>query len=199
MNKYFSTGNNCDNEVNVQMNMRQDAWQEQDDLTLAETVLKHIREGSTQLAAFEETAELLSRTAAACGFRWNSEVRKRYENEIKEAKIQRQSLRNVRRNNSAMAEVSSTKISLKATDSTKIDYTDHIISAARNAKLQQVNMAKQIKALSEELQEARERISALENELYNQNPERAATEDYQALIQILDRARKIGALDKISG
>lgn len=65
---------------------RQDAWAQEDDLLLAETVLRHIREGSTQLAAFEETAEKLSRTSAACGFRWNSTIRKKYEAEVALAK-----------------------------------------------------------------------------------------------------------------
>ncbi len=58
---------------------RQDAWNEDEDLILAEVVLRHIREGSTQLAAFEEVGEKLKRTAAACGFRWNAAIRKKYE------------------------------------------------------------------------------------------------------------------------
>lgn len=36
------------------MKVRQDAWTDEDDLLLAETVLRHVREGSTQLNAFEE-------------------------------------------------------------------------------------------------------------------------------------------------
>lgn len=56
--------------------VRQDAWSTEDDLILAEVTLRHIREGSTQLAAFEEVGEKIGRTSAACGFRWNSCVRK---------------------------------------------------------------------------------------------------------------------------
>lgn len=37
--------------------VRQDAWSAEDDLILAEVTLRHIREGSTQLAAFEEVGE----------------------------------------------------------------------------------------------------------------------------------------------
>lgn len=65
---------------------RQDAWTEDDDLVLAEVTLRHIREGGTQLAAFEEVGQRLGRTAAACGFRWNSCVRKRYDAAIVIAK-----------------------------------------------------------------------------------------------------------------
>ena len=70
--------------------VRQDAWSPDDDLMLAEVTLRHIREGSTQLAAFEEVGERIGRTSAACGFRWNSCVRKRYEDAIQIAKQQRQ-------------------------------------------------------------------------------------------------------------
>ncbi|SET66555.1 prespore-specific regulator [Salinibacillus kushneri] len=69
--------------------VRQDAWSHEDDLLLAETVLRHIREGSTQLNAFEEVGDKLNRTAAACGFRWNAEVRRRYDKAIEIAKRQR--------------------------------------------------------------------------------------------------------------
>src|SRR5690625_4658440 len=69
--------------------VRQDAWTHEDDLLLAETVLRHIREGSTQLNAFEEVGDALNRTSAACGFRWNAEVRNRYVQAIELAKRQR--------------------------------------------------------------------------------------------------------------
>src|SRR5690625_582965 len=69
--------------------VRQDAWSHEDDLLLAETVLRHIREGSTQLNAFEEVGDALNRTSAACGFRWNAEVRNKYIHAIELAKRQR--------------------------------------------------------------------------------------------------------------
>ncbi|QPC46241.1 RsfA family transcriptional regulator [Mangrovibacillus cuniculi] len=68
---------------------RQDAWTQEEDLLLAEVVLRCIREGGTQLQAFEEVGRKLSRTAAACGFRWNSAIRKQYKNGIEVAKKQR--------------------------------------------------------------------------------------------------------------
>ncbi|WP_028398906.1 RsfA family transcriptional regulator [Ectobacillus panaciterrae] len=68
---------------------RQDAWTEDEDLLLAEVVLRHIRESGTQLSAFKEVGRSLSRTPAACGFRWNSSVRKQYKEQIEEAKQQR--------------------------------------------------------------------------------------------------------------
>jgi len=71
------------------MKVRQDAWTDEDDLLLAETVLRHVREGSTQLNAFEEVGDRLNRTSAACGFRWNAVVRHNYEKALQLAKKQR--------------------------------------------------------------------------------------------------------------
>ncbi|MFS0783909.1 RsfA family transcriptional regulator [Bacillus sp. 1P06AnD] len=71
------------------MKIRQDAWTDEDDLLLAETVLRHVREGSTQLNAFEEVGDKLNRTSAACGFRWNAVVRHNYEKALQLAKKQR--------------------------------------------------------------------------------------------------------------
>jgi prespore-specific regulator len=71
------------------MKTRQDAWTEENDLLLAETVLRHVREGSTQLNAFEEVGDKLDRTSAACGFRWNAVVRHNYEKALQLAKKQR--------------------------------------------------------------------------------------------------------------
>lgn len=71
------------------MKVRQDAWTEENDLLLAETVLRHVRDGSTQLNAFEEVGDALERTSAACGFRWNSVVRQQYEQSLSLARKQR--------------------------------------------------------------------------------------------------------------
>src|SRR5699024_7408477 len=68
---------------------RQDGWTKDEDVILAEIVLRFIRTGQTQLEAFKEAAKQLSRTAAACGFRWNATVRKKYQEAINEAKGQR--------------------------------------------------------------------------------------------------------------
>ncbi|HEY4602405.1 MAG TPA: RsfA family transcriptional regulator [Cerasibacillus sp.] len=65
---------------------RQDAWTKEEDHILAETVLRFIKEGKTQLEAFKLVANQLSRTSAACGFRWNATLRKEYSDEIEAAK-----------------------------------------------------------------------------------------------------------------
>lgn len=68
---------------------RQNAWSKEEDLILAETVLSYIKQGKTQMEAFRDVASRLSRTAAACGFRWNATLRKEYHEEIEQAKEER--------------------------------------------------------------------------------------------------------------
>lgn len=69
--------------------MRQDAWTKKEDEMLANTIIRHIQTGKTQLVAFQNIAKQLSRTPAACGYRWNATVRKRYLTEINRAKEMR--------------------------------------------------------------------------------------------------------------
>ena len=95
--------------------VRQDAWSHEDDLLLAETVLRHIREGSTQLNAFEEVGDKLNRTSAACGFRWNAEVRNRYVHAIELAKRQRKERKRALAN---QAKRKTAKVTTSSTSST---------------------------------------------------------------------------------
>lgn len=72
-------------------NIRRDAWKKEEDVLLAETVLRYIRNGKTQLDAFKFIGENLSRTSAACGFRWNAAIRKKYVEAVQHAKMSRKS------------------------------------------------------------------------------------------------------------
>jgi prespore-specific regulator len=191
---------------------RQDAWMQEDDKVLVDSVLRHIREGSTQLAAFDEAAERLERTSAACGFRWNAALRKRYEHEIKEAKSARQTLKGD--NLGLRARVSSTKqadteilVTVSQLTNQTIeqygiatsDFLDQIISLAQTQKRQMANMAKQIKSLNEQLSVKETEIERLRVELdeaRSQPSEITVNEDYRTLLEILQRARQIGAIDE---
>lgn len=180
---------------------RQDAWTEDDDLLLAEVTLRHIREGGTQLAAFEEVGNKLNRTAAACGFRWNSLVRKKYEAAIQIAKAQRQK-RNYQRSEKVVnLEEFSNQDSFIDDDS--ISY-DSIIRFLKRQKMQSQDNSKkyrvnekeideknrEIETLKKENKELREHIRLLESDY------KIVNEDYRALIQIMDRARKLAFLNE---
>lgn len=176
---------------------RQDAWTPEDDMILAEVTLRHIREGGTQLSAFEEVAEKLGRTPAACGFRWNSTVRKKYEAAIQIAKAQRQKRNQERgrysyRNRNGLAEADST-------------YSiDHIIRFLRQYKNEVNELKRKQKALERELEEKEKEIQKLEQENeqmkshlnHVENDYQLVNDDYRTLVQIMERARKLALLDE---
>lgn len=65
---------------------RVDEWTSKEDKLLAEKLLDYVRHGKTQLQAFEDVGEMLDRSAPACGFRWNSTLRKEYAEQLRVAK-----------------------------------------------------------------------------------------------------------------
>jgi len=94
LNKYEFLGNDkitnehvkTSNSKEVIVKNRHDAWTQEEDRLLAKTVVNHIKDGSTQTAAFNEISDKINRTPAACSYRWNAEVRKEYVNDIELAK-----------------------------------------------------------------------------------------------------------------
>lgn len=193
---------------------RQDAWTDDDDLVLAEVTLRHIRDGGTQLAAFEEVGQRLGRTAAACGFRWNSAVRKRYDAAIAIAKGQRQQLKKTGR---AVTAAVRTEFATEAPPSLPPVVTpaatativpeqpesiasdvEHELDAAIRVLMNQKELSRRVKQLELELtnqqmllKEAREENQRLKKDMETVQD---VNEDYKALVQIMERARKLAFL-----
>jgi len=181
---------------------RQDAWSEDDDLLLAEVILRHIRDGSTQLKAFEEVADNLSRTAAACGFRWNSVVRKRYEAAIDIAKAQRKAMKNNYKNKMVKSiKYELDNIEIDDYSTAKIIQFDDIFKYLKQIKAEyyelkknNVNITKRLSELDAENKRLLQECSSLKNE---KNQFDSVSEDYKALIQIIDRARRLSVLEEV--
>jgi prespore-specific regulator len=206
--------------------VRQDAWSDDDDLILAEVTLRHIREGGTQLSAFEEVGERIGRTSAACGFRWNSYVRKKYEPAIQIAKAQRQKRNQLKRQTvsslqgigtiSAVSALDMAEMTLPRSErgerGERIDRNDGmteetisidvVIRFLRQWKVTYQDMTRHTRNLEKELHEAHEQLDRMKkendhlNKQYNvvETDYRVVNDDYKALIQIMDRARKLAFL-----
>ncbi|MFP3124791.1 RsfA family transcriptional regulator [Ectobacillus funiculus] len=193
------------------MKTRQDAWTTEDDLLLAETVLRHIREGSTQLKAFDEVGDKLDRTSAACGFRWNAEVRQNYEEAVQIAKRQRKEMKRALANQSQSAvaakparspqlvidaEFSEELLPIKQTSLSMDDVIAYLRSyqqqTADTAKLEAENQL--LRRQNEELKQQNEALEKRLQKLTKQQD--AVQEDYQTLVRIMDRARKLVLFDE---
>ncbi|MBY0120809.1 RsfA family transcriptional regulator [Bacillus sp. S/N-304-OC-R1] len=186
---------------------RQDAWTHDEDLLLAEMVLRHIREGGTQLQAFEKVGKKLSRTAAACGFRWNSYVRKQYKSGIELAKKQRKE----RKHNSQYEESAKGKETEQAAANLEFPPKE---STRSGEMMEFEDLVRYLKTLyekanesslrSEDIKSHEMRIQQLEKQLYYLASENerlikelnSIEKDYKSLIEIMERARKMVEVKK---
>lgn len=183
---------------------RQDSWSFEDDQLLANTVINYIREGSTQLLAFEEVAERLNRTSAACGFRWNSSIRKQYDQEIKKAKEERMRNKSLKRMGLENREVhqvqvkaapSSGDTNLKTFDGGNMSF-ENIMKFLGQKVEEHHTLEKELILKDQIIRDLQYEIHHLRKELDKKvtQPQSELAEDYQTLIKILDRARQMSVL-----
>jgi len=149
---------------------RKDSWTMEDDNLLAEVVLANVRDGKTQLEAFQEAAERLGRTPQACGFRWNSVVRKQYEAQLMEAK--------------------QNKKSSKESESTKTINSDPFTTLT--IAIEQASQA--YNQLQKDYVKLQRQYAKLQRKL----EERPHTKDLDTLLQIINNAKELGLLNKES-
>lgn len=206
--------------VCIFMKVRSDAWLHEEDLLLAETVLRHIREGSTQLRAFEEVGDKLNRTSAACGFRWNAEIRKNYEQAVSLAKKQRKELKRVQANEHKLIVENETQLESKtiiptipqletsyqtemATElvpvlSKNITLDDVITFLQNNYSTTHTTIQKENEQLIREnqlLQQKYEQLKESYEKLEQQ--QQVIQEDYEAILHIMNRARTMANNENI--
>jgi len=176
--------------------VRQDAWTKDEDLLLAEVVLRHIREGSTQLKAFEEVGKKLSRTAAACGFRWNSSVRKQYKTGIELAKRQRKELKKKSQDVFDSHQVDGEKkIKGNEAELNGIFSIEQVISFLQRLKEKEIQFdtsVDELKKYKEERDDLRKKLKATQEENEKMKKEiNSLKDDYLALLSIMEKARKL--------
>ncbi|SIT02771.1 RsfA family transcriptional regulator [Alicyclobacillus vulcanalis] len=170
--------------------VRSDAWTPEDDERLAQLVLRHIRTGSTQLKAFEEAAQQLGRTAAACGYRWNGVIRKRYQDEIEAAKAERKTMH--------------AKAHTQKAPSGPTESMQEVIRFLQTYDEQYQRLREYVSAIEREKAELEARVRALESQLREGGAETALSpeqleEDSRTLFAIMERARKLLADNRSAG
>jgi prespore-specific regulator len=164
---------------------RQDSWAEDEDLKVAEIVLRHIREGGTQTSAFKEASMLLNRSEAAITVRWNTSIKTRFNGALEIAKKARMFRKQTEDLDSAVEE----------SEVIAPDLTPEIVLNYLKTKLfEPTGTNEQIKVLQE-----RNEILELENHELNQKLSQLREEyklfeeDYKVVMQIFDRAKKLSS------
>ncbi len=203
------------------MKVRQDSWTDENDLLLAETVLRHVREGSTQLNAFEEVGDKLNRTASACGFRWNAVVREQYEKALDLSKKQRkQRLRNIGQGKPAKKQLlyslpaattidtsnmqsttdpdtSFSRMPRPTTAALSLDDVVQFLSTLKGSQYNTSMLQYENEAITRENEQLAKKNEELEQQVLKlQKDSMTIEEDYQTLMQIMNRARKLVLFDE---
>lgn len=185
------------------MKIRQDAWSHEDDVLLAESVLTHIKEGSTQLKAFDEVGDALNRTSAACGFRWNAVVRQKHLKHIDQAKRDRKERKRML-SSSYFTPFERPRVQNTYSLNREIDINETISIDSIIAQLQQLatkstgNSDLQVEnnQLRNDLQNVTTRLNELQHLVARNKQEHSMIEeDYQSLITIMNRARRMSILE----
>jgi prespore-specific regulator len=181
----------------VMSSNRQDAWSQDEDVILAEVVLRHIREGGTQLKAFEEVGRKLSRTSAACGFRWNSFVRKQYKSGIELAKKQRKQakkhappLKKLPQETTFQTDIGE-NVHDHFSMSSMIQYlqkAEEAVSNEARVKLENEQLQEQISQLTHQFEQVESELKEYKSKLS------LLEEDHKSLLTIFEKARKMALL-----
>lgn len=180
--------------------VRQDAWLEENDELLAEAVIRHVTEGSTQLNAFEEAGDALNRTAAACGFRWNAVVRKAYEEQLAEAKKERKERMRVlgapaRRRSTSMFTINNSDTDSKSIPLSALSLDIVIAYLLRLQHSGEIgNESSKWRQLVHVTSEKNKKLEKTIAQLEEEN--RAIRKDYEQFVQIMNRARRLVTLDE---
>lgn len=181
------------------VNGRQDGWSHSEDCFLADTILTYIKNGSTQLKAFEEVGRKLSRTAAACGFRWNSYVRRHYQEEIHQAKIARQKGEN-KIVEQKVEEASGVDKKKSDAIAAQIDFETCLKFLQRLGRKLQGHSFEEFDGIAVENNQLRNTILSLAKErdvLEKQLAE--IKDDHQTLLSYFEKARRMAISDTLEG
>lgn len=177
---------------------RQDAWSQDEDVLLAEVVLRHIREGGTQLQAFEEVGKKLSRTSAACGFRWNSFVRKQYKSGIELAKKQRKQSKKYsppKKTFEEKQEIPTVECASESPEAFSMGSMIQYLQKAEEAVRNEEKVRNENNQLHEQISQLQEKLKATEEELKEYEEKfNLLEEDHKSLLAIFEKARKMALL-----
>ncbi|MBM7838015.1 prespore-specific regulator [Alkalihalobacillus xiaoxiensis] len=185
------------------MKIRQDAWSHEDDVLLAESVLTHIKEGSTQLKAFDEVGDALNRTSAACGFRWNAVVRQKHLKHIDQAKRERKERKRMLSSSYFPAferprqqTTYSFKREKAMNETISVDSIIEQLQQLSNQKMGNSDLQVENEKLRNDLQKVTSKLNELQHLVARNKQEHSMIEeDYQSLITIMNRARRMSILE----
>lgn len=172
----------------LSVSTKNEVWTMEEDHILAQTVLQYIREGKTQLNAFECVSEKLKRTANACGYRWNAEVRKKYQQEIEEAKKERHQNKRTYKHETQGDNIHA-NFSLHDCISYLQSLEDHLHGTDEMKEQNQ-----ELKQKFTELKQENDRLNKRFHELAEK--QKTIEQEYEMMVKVLQKASSLMAYDE---
>lgn len=160
------------NHVAKTMGVRQEGWAEFEDELLAKTVIDYVQNGKTQLLAFEEAAKKLNFTPHVCAFRWNSSLRKRYDEEMKAAKEQ------------------------KALLPPKKYYTKKVVSIQERMPLSVQQVLEMLQAFVSDYENVKREVNIFKKQQQNPESLHFSVDDVEVMASLFKRARDQNLLEE---
>jgi prespore-specific regulator len=168
-------------------------WTPSEDETLVGVIRQHVESGLSLTAAFAAAAELLpGRSAAACGFRWNTELKNHYTLPVqpRRGRRQRQAAAGTQTpasaDGAALAKGLAKTAQLPAAISQLLDAAPKVQVLFANLAQELTSCRDRIKVMEKENKALRQRIAALEA-----LSDAAAQADLETLYRLLQRARQM--------
>ena len=168
--------------------VRHDMWTEEADRRLVDIVLSAIQSGGTQLSAFEQAGRQLGRTASACGFRWNGQLRHHHRMQIEQAKQDRRA---------RMQSRPTPQITRASVGVTSFTAMQEALNFLRRFDGAYQVMTHNVRSLPDECDRLRAQVSELEQHSTPDSPTESIAspeqtqKDIKDLVDIMFRARKL--------
>jgi prespore-specific regulator len=171
-------------------------WTPSEDETLVDVIRQHVESGSSLTAAFAAAAELLpGRSPAACGFRWNTELKNHYTLPVQPRRGRRQRQPAPEAGRAAAPAENAGAAAAKGTAKTSQlpAALSQLLDAAPKVQVLFANLSQELnqcrdrmKMIEKENKALRQRIATLEA-----LSDAAAQADLETLYRLLQRARQM--------
>lgn len=194
--------NNKRNETN---NLQGDIWTEDDDVLLAETVLRHVRQGKTVVDACKEMEEISDgrRTQSASKFRWFTKLVEQYKAGYELAKIEGKKVKDAKKRKSNKGERFEEIITEVFKEDSQIEKEidpDDFIVLAKKFKEQQNKKKNEKSNFEKEANDLKKKVGKLESDLKEARKEaelysemvQAKQRDYNKIVEALQTLKGLG-------
>lgn len=176
-------------------------WTPDEDRTLVDVINRHVESGGSLTSAFAAAAELLQgRTPAACGFRWNTELKNNHVLAVQPKRGRRQ--RQDRPEDSAVLRAS---VSDAASGRGKAEAQPaslpaslpaaltQLLDAAPKVQLLFMDLTQEVKTLRDKLKQAERENKALRRQVaaFEQLADADAQRDLDMIVRLLQRAKQL--------